>query len=85
MAVVLVSTWRVLTALDECTDRELEDFSIGSSCEETYLQNPNSHGNSGYYWVINPLRQLYCDMEHTGTSCINIYYNHIETRILYVN
>ena len=80
LAVMLVCKWRVLTAVDGCTDHELEDFFIGSSCEETYLQNPSSHSNSGYYWVTNPLRQLYCDMEHSGTSCINIYNNHMETR-----
>ena len=67
-------------AVDECTDHELVDFSVASSCKETYAQNLNSHGISGYYWVTNPLHQVYCDMEHTGTSCINIYYNHTETR-----
>ncbi|XP_065918610.1 uncharacterized protein [Dysidea avara] len=46
-------------------------FYPGESCKEIYDSNTQTHNRSGYYWLINPLRHVYCDMEQRS-ECGNI-------------
>ncbi|XP_065919893.1 uncharacterized protein [Dysidea avara] len=47
-------------------------YSVGKeSCKEIYDWNQQSHNRSGYYWLINPLRNVYCNMEQR-VVCGNI-------------
>ena len=46
-------------------------FYPGESCKEIYDWNPQTHNRSGYYWLINPLRRVYCDM-YKRSECGNI-------------
>ncbi|XP_065888070.1 uncharacterized protein [Dysidea avara] len=68
IVVLLCSTGRL--TLVAATDHEQCDtyefslpFFLGNSCKEIYDWNPQTHNRSGYYWLINPLREVYCDME----------------------
>ena len=51
----------------------------GSSCEDIYNKNPESREISGYYWITDGLRNVYCGMNYTGLSCEDIYNNNPET------
>jgi len=51
-------------------------FFVGRSCGEIYNMNPDSHDRSGYYWITDPLQQVYCDMEHRVQSCAHINHEH---------
>jgi len=35
---------------------------------------------SGYYWITDGLRRVYCGMNYTGSSCEDIYSNNIAVR-----
>ena len=64
----------------QCRDHEfVSPFFVGRSCEDIFDMNPDSDGKSGYYWITNPLQQVYCDMEHTGQSCTQINHRYPET------
>ena len=43
-------------------------------------KNPESHNWSGYYWITDGPRRVYCGMTYTGSSCSNIYNNYPEVR-----
>ena len=51
------------------------------SCEDIYDKNPQSHDASGYYWILNGSRIVYCGMSYTGISCKDIYVSNPETLI----
>ena len=53
--------------------------SPGESCEDIYNKNPQSHDTSGYYWILDGPRIVYCGMNYTGSSCEDIYNNNPET------
>ena len=55
-------------------------FRPGNSCEDIYNKNSQSRDMSGYYWIINGLRRVYCGMNYTGLSCEDIYSNNPTTR-----
>ena len=55
-------------------------FIPGSSCEDIYSKNPQSRDMSGYYWITDGLRRVYCGMNYTGLSCEDIYSDNPETR-----
>ena len=42
-------------------------------------RTPQSRDMSGYYWITDGLRNVYCGMNYTGLSCEDIYYNNPET------
>ena len=66
----------------QCSDhRFVSPFFVGRSCQEIRDMNPDSHTRSGYYWITDPLREVYCDMEHTGQSCEQINHKYPETNI----
>jgi len=46
-------------------------FTPGESCKEIYEWNPQTHNRSAYYWLLNPPRHVYCDMEQR-VECGNI-------------
>ena len=55
--------------------------SPGESCEDIYNKNPESHNTSGYYWILDGPRIVYCGMNYTGSSCEDIYNSNPETVI----
>ena len=69
-----------LVILLHCTSKLVEQcdtyqfsppFYPGESCKEIYDWNPQTHNRSGYYWLINPPRHVYCDNEQR-VVCGNI-------------
>ena len=71
---------RLIIADDQCVSYEFEaPFFPGISCEDIYNKNPQSRDMSGYYWITDGLRNVYCGMNYTGLSCEDIYYNNPET------
>jgi len=68
-------------ATEQCREYEFKSpFYPGESCEDIYNKNPESHEWSGYYWITNGLKRVYCGMTYTGSSCEDIYNNNPETR-----
>ena len=55
-------------------------FIPGRSCEDIYNKNSQSRDMSGYYWITDGLRRVYCGMNYTGLSCEDIYSNNPTTR-----
>ena len=81
-AVIYYIVTTILTkelVIAQCTIYHFE--SPGVSCEDIYNKNPQSHDTSGYYWVLDGPRILYCGMSYTGSSCEDIYSNNAETVI----
>jgi len=67
-------------ATDQCEQYHFQfPFFPGESCEEIFNMNPESHDRSGYYWILNGPRKVFCCMTYTGSSCEDIYYNNPET------
>ena len=65
---------------DQCTQHQFKTpFYPGSSCEDIYNKNPSSQDKSGYYWILDGPRYVYCGMSYTGLSCEDIYNNNPET------
>ena len=77
LVIILYCTSKLVTATEQCDTYQFSHpFYPGESCEEIYDWNPQTHNWSGYYWLINPLRRVYCDMEHgiqAYNSCKEIY------------
>jgi len=76
--ILLYCTSKLVTATEQCDTYQFSHpFYPGESCEEIYNWNPQTHNRSGYYWLINPLQRVYCDMEHgvqaSYNSCKEIY------------
>ena len=46
---------------------------LAISCEDIYIKNSQSRDMSGYYWIIDGLRRVYCGMNYTGSSCEDIF------------
>ena len=70
----------LVMASDQCNVHHFRSpFYPGESCEDIYDKNPESHHWSGYYWITNGLRKVYCGMTYIGSSCEDIYNNHPET------
>ena len=69
-----------MVADDQCTHYQFKSpFYPGSSCEDIYNKNPESQDKSGYYWILDGPRYVYCGMNYTGLSCEDIYNNNPET------
>ena len=80
IAVLMVCINRIVIAEDQCIDYEFKSpFFPGISCEDIYNKNPQTHDKSGYYWITDGLRNVYCGMNYTGLSCEDIYNNNPET------
>ena len=71
--VVLCSMGNVLTiASEQCDTYQFSHpYNLGESCKELYDWNTQTHNRSGYYWLINPPRHVYCDMGQRS-ECGNI-------------
>ena len=77
---LVLYTNRLVVADDQCTQYQFKSpFYPGSSCEDIYNKNPESHGITGYYLITDGLRNVYCGMTYTGPSCQDIYNNNPET------
>ena len=77
---VVVCINRFVLANDQCISYEFESpFFTGTSCEDIHNKNPQTHNKSGYYWITDGLRNVYCGMNYTGLSCEDIYSNNPET------
>jgi len=64
LVIVVCSTASLTTATDQCDSHEFShDFVSGKSCKEIYDGNTETHGKSGYYWLDDPERYVYCNME----------------------
>ena len=75
----MILTKELATATDQCTEYQFKSpFYPGKSCEDIYNKNPESHNWSGYYWITDGPRQVYCGMTYTGSSCSSIYSNNPE-------
>ena len=63
---------KLVTATEPCDTYQFSHlFHPGETCKEIYDWNPQTHNRSGYYWLINPPRHVYCDMEQR-VVCGNI-------------
>ena len=72
LAILLFCTSKLTTGIEQCDTYQFSDPLLpGESCKEIYDLNPQTHNRSGYYWLINPLRDVYCDMEQR-VVCGNI-------------
>ena len=79
VTVLVVCINKLVAAGDQCVSHEFESpFFPGISCEDIYNKNPQSHNKSGYYWITDGLRNVYCGMNYTGLSCEDIYNNNPE-------
>ena len=80
ITVLVLCTNRLVVADDQCTHYQFKSpFYPGSSCEDIYNKNPESRKISGYYWITDGPRNVYCGMSYTGLSCEDIYNNNPET------
>ena len=80
ITVLVLCTNRLVVADDQCTQHQFKSpFYPGSSCEDIYNKNPESQDKSGYYWILDGPRDVYCGMNYTGLSCEDIYNNNPET------
>ena len=82
-ALILASTIKLAVAQDDqqCTEYQFDSFfTPSSSCEDIYNNNRQTHDMSGYYWITDGLRRVYCGMNYTGSSCEDIYNNNIAVR-----
>ena len=78
--VTMILTRELVIATDQCTEYQFKTpFFPGVSCEDIYNKNPQSHDRSGYYWILDGPRRVYCGMNYTGSSCEDIYNNNPET------
>ncbi|XP_065893741.1 uncharacterized protein [Dysidea avara] len=72
LSVLLYSATMLAAATEQCDPYQFDaPFYSGGSCRVIYDRNPQTHNRSGYYWLINPLRDVYCDMEQRS-ECGNI-------------
>ena len=72
LVILLYCTSKLVTATEQCDTYQFSyPFLPGESCKEIYDLNPQTHSRSGYYWLINPPRNVYCDMEQR-VVCGNI-------------
>ena len=73
ITVLVLCTNRLVVADDQCTHYQFKSpFYPGSSCEDIYNKNPESREISGYYWILDGPRDVYCGMNYTGLSCEDI-------------
>ena len=80
ITVLVLCTNRLVVADDQCTLYQFKSpFYPGSSCEDIYNKNPESQDKSGYYWILDGPRNVYCGISYTGLSCEDIYNNNPET------
>ena len=78
--ITVILTKELVMATEECSEYQFRSpFYPGESCEDIYNMNPESHDKSGYYWILDGPRKVYCGMSYTGSSCEDIYNNNPET------
>ena len=74
-------TKELVMAAEQCTVYRFKSpFFPGATCEDIYNANPESHTRSGYYWITDGPRKVFCGMTYAGSSCVDIYSNNPETR-----
>jgi len=79
-AIVMLTKELVTMANDQCSEYKFQPpFYPGSSCEEIYTKNLDSHDKPGYYWILYGPSKVYCGMNYTGSSCEDICNNYPET------
>ena len=79
--VTVILAKELVAATDQCTEYRFKSpFFPGKSCEDIYNKNPESRNWSGYYWITDGPRRVYCGMIYTGSSCSNIYNDYPEVR-----
>ena len=72
LSVLLYSATVLAAATEQCDPYQFDrPFYPGESCRMIYDRNLQTHNRSGYYWIINPPRHVYCDMEQRS-ECGNI-------------
>jgi len=77
---VILTKELVMATDDQCSVYRFKSpFYPGESCGDIYKMNPESHDRSGYYWITDGLRKVFCGMTYTGSSCEDIYSNNPET------
>ena len=72
LPLALLCTGILVADTEDCDSYQLSSpFTPGESCKEIYEWNPQTHNRSAYYWLLNPPRHVYCDMEQR-VECGNI-------------
>ena len=65
----------------QCFEHQFDSsFIPGYSCEDIYNKNSQSRDMSGYYWITDGLRRVYCGMNYAGSSCESIFNNYRGSR-----
>ena len=78
--ITMIFTKELVECTDQCKDYHFQSpFYPGDSCEDIYNKNLVSQDKSGYYWILDGPRKVYCGMPYTGSSCEDIYNNNPET------
>jgi len=73
----VILTKKLVMATKQCQFKSL--FFPGESYEDIYDKNSESCDISGYYWILDGPRNVYCGMTYTGSFCEDIYNNNPET------
>jgi len=78
--ITMILTKKLVIGGDQCEDFHFQSpFYPGDSCQEIYNNNLVSQDKSGYYWILDGPRKVYCGMSYTGSSCEDIYSRNPET------
>ena len=78
--ITVILTKELVMATEQCSKYLFKSpFYPGESCEDIFNMNPESRDRSGFYWILDGPRKVYCGMTYTGSSCEDIYNNNPET------
>ena len=78
--IAVILTKELVMATEQCNKYQFKSpFYPGESCEDIHNMNIESHDKSGYYWILDGPKKVYCGMTYTGSSCEDIYNNNPET------
>ena len=74
VTVLAVGINRITVADEQSFKYEFEPpFFPGISCEDIYNKNSQVRNKSRYYWITDGPNNVYCGMNYTGLSCVDIY------------
>jgi len=78
--ITVILNKELVMATEQCSEYQFKlPFFPGESCEDIYDKNSESRDMSGYYWILDGPRKVYCGMTYTGSSCEDIYNDNPET------
>ena len=78
--ITVILSKELVMSTEQCSKYQFKSpFYPGESCEDLFNMNPESHEWSGYYWILDGPRKVFCGMTYIGSSCEDIYNNNPET------